>query len=164
MIGGGLSIPVINDSGWEPPGPGTTPFGWDISEQDIDVVTDGVSGWYNLVSVGALLKDAGYTSPEQAARLVFSCSITGSWYTARTGVDMITDQAVTVDGHQAYEISASIYETVPNHPEIKGDVVDVVVVDTGAADRLGVYLSTATIDDQPILDACATTRANLKVL
>jgi len=158
LRGGGLTMTQVTAAGWSAPGIGGTPFGHDVTAQTV-AVTD---QWYDIVSIGALDKADGYTGLEQAAKLVFACSATASWYDN----PVITVQSagvVTVGGHQAYEVVGQEEQVVAGHPDIKGDAIDVLVVDVGNSDRFGVFFGTWTIGDAALEQAVRSARTSVGV-
>lgn len=159
--GGGLSFTEI--PGWSRPTNG--PLDW--ADDDASQRTFPSPGWFNFVAVGALLARDGFpTSVKAAARSASQCMVTSSgWYPSPTKVEVVTDQATTVSGRSAHVVSTDVYEPpeVTDDPAILGDRVTVVVVDTGTPGRLGVFVYTASLGRQEILDATAAATKTLRV-
>ena len=156
--GGGLSIAAIKNWNLDQQVSGMS-FAYDVSTLDYHVEPT----WLALSSVGALRIADGFDDPEQAAAEVMECISTTTFYTSLNSVEPVTSQAVTVDGHRGWSMQARFLCDVPNHPEISGDLVQVVVVDVGGGESLGMYLGTATIDDTYTLDAMTAAVASLQV-
>jgi len=104
-------------------------------------------GWFSLVGVGALRVDVGFSAVQPSAQMMMSCFATSSYYSGFTGRRDIKSTTVTIDGRTGWHLSSEIYVDLPNLPQVRGDVVDVIVVDTGDPKALGVFVSSYTIDD-----------------
>ena len=59
--------------------------------------------------------------------------------------------------------SSEVYVSLPSLPQVRGDVVDVVVVNTGQTDFLGMYFNSATIGDSTRQTLVDHARQSLKV-
>ncbi|HEX2855918.1 MAG TPA: DUF2510 domain-containing protein [Propionibacteriaceae bacterium] len=129
-----------------------------------EAVTDTVyPGWFSVASVSMLSKADGFTSPKASAYSVMSCFASSSYYTGFTGRQDLLSERVTIDGHQGWRIRSDVRVSISNLPQVQGDVVDVIVVDTGSPDSLGLFVSSYTIGDTsrgPLVDQCI---ASLKV-
>lgn len=156
--GGGLSIASIKDWNVDRQVSGLS-FAYDVATLDHEVETT----WFALSAVGALRIADGFDDPEQAAAEVMQCISTTTFYSNLNSVEPVSSQAVTVDGHRGWSMQAKFLCDVAGYPEIAGDVVQVVVVDVGGGESLGLYLGTATIDDTYTLDAMAAAVASLQV-
>lgn len=108
--------------------------------------------WFSMVSVGALKTSDGFEDPQTSAYQVMSCFATSTYYQGYKGRENVLAEPVTIDGRPGFHLRTEIYiEDTPTLPNIKGDVVDVIVVDTDNPESLGVFISSATIDDDPII-------------
>lgn len=159
--GGGLSFAAITD--WS--APSDDPLAW--ADDDAAQRTDPVPGWFNFIAVGALRAEDGFpTSVKGAARAATQCMVTSSgWYPDPTKVEVKTDQAMKVSGQSAYTVTTDVYEPpeVTDDPAILGDRITVVIVDTGTPGQLGIFVYTASLGRQEILDATATAMTTLSV-
>lgn len=70
-------------------------------------------GWYASVMVGQLSAGDGFFSPRDGAAIVVKC-VTGTFYgNAVVTRDDQRNQAVKVDGHDAWEIESQMHYDVP---------------------------------------------------
>lgn len=141
IAGGGLKAPKI--SGWR------TDSGFYLDwVSDTHTLMDTVyPGWMSNVSVGALNSVDGFTDPVVSAHQTMDCYASSGYYTDYTGRKDLVDEATTVDGHQAWHMQSEVYVSKSYLPQVKGDVVDIYVVDVGSGDHFGVFISSVTIDD-----------------
>ncbi|WCC81018.1 hypothetical protein O6R08_03065 [Cutibacterium equinum] len=101
----------------------------------------------SVSGVGGLPVADGFSDPQTAASMMIDCFASSDYYFGYTGEQEIRSEALTVDGHPAWWKRSEIYVSLSHLPEVRGDVVDVVVVDTGQTDFLGMYFNSATIGD-----------------
>lgn len=155
--GGGLSFPRLSD--WEDDLHGSG-ISWahDVGSQS----QNQEPGWFSLVAVGELRRSDGFVEPRQAAESIVQCVASSSFYAHFTGADEQKSAAVKIDGRQAWWIRTDIRVKDPN-VEAGGDTVDVIVVDTGDPDGLGMYLGAGTIGDRRLLSILDATKAGLRV-
>ena len=109
-----------------------------------------VPGWVSNSAVGGLLVSDGFTSPKQAAYGFLSCYATSSYYQGFTGRTDTASGAVTIDGHPGWHLRSEVRVIFPTDARITGDVVDVVVVDTGDPTMLSYWEGNATIGDEAV--------------
>ncbi len=147
---GGLQATAI--PGWTL---GGFTMGWAHSTE---AVTDPVyPGWFSVASVSALSVADGFESPRQSAEAVMSCFASSSYYVGFTGRQDLMSHQVSIDGHPGWRLRSDIYVNLPSLPEVAGDVVNVIVVDTGSPDSLGLFVSSYTIGDTArgaLVDQC----------
>jgi len=108
------------------------PFGHDVQSMDAPVETsaDGRVSWVAGVLIARLLAGDGFYGPEQGAKLVVTC-ITGVFYgEAEVTRDDVKDEAIEVDGREAWLIESQLSFDVPGI-RTKGELLIVAVVDTG---------------------------------
>jgi len=120
------------------------------------------ANWVSLISVGLLAKDEGFTDPKMAASRIMDCLSRSSYYVAYTGRKDISNQAVTINGHPGRYLRTNVLVSLTGQPTIKGDVVDVVVVDLGD-NTFGVFMSTCTMGDTTVCAQVNTARKSLTV-
>lgn len=146
LQGGGISVERIG--GWSPY---SISMSWVYSTQsETKRITD---GWMSVNAVGALKKSDGFTNTQTSAKMMMECFASSHYYRGFTGSKTVISEAKTISGKQAYHLRAEIYVD-DQGANIPGDTVDVIVVDTGDADTMGVYFNSATIGD-------ATTQAEV---
>lgn len=141
ITGGGLAFDRVE--GWDDADNFSMPWTYDMGAQ-----TDTVySGWFSLVSVGALSVADGFEQPKRSTQMMMSCFATSSYYLGYSGRKDLVSKAVTINGHAGWHLRSEIYVNMLNLPQVKGDTVDVIVVDLGNPASLGVFVSSYTIDD-----------------
>ncbi len=148
-------ISVARISGWEDQ-PLVMPWVRYISSQTDTVYNASPTGWMSVSGVGQLAAADGFSDPKTAAQMMTDCFASSQYYSGYTGSKVVSQQEFDRNGHTGWWVRSEIYVSIPNLPQVKGDVVDVVVMDTGQSDFMGVYLNSATIGDsarQKLVDA-----------
>jgi len=140
LTGGNLRVPTIE--------------GWDKSYKGLDWVADFHAiddqiyvGWVADIAVGALLFEDGFIDLNTSARQTLECYASSGYYDGYTGQKDLVDEETTVDGHQAWHIQSEVYVSMSSLPQVRGDVVDIYVVDVGSNDHLGVFISSINLGD-----------------
>lgn len=141
ITGGGLSFSRV--PGWDDASNFSMAWTYDMGAQTSTVYP----GWFSLVSVGALSVADGFEQPKRSTQMMMSCFASSSYYLGFSGRKDLISQAVTISGKPGWRLRSEIYVDMPSLPQVKGDVVDVIVVDTGKPESLGVFVSSYTIDD-----------------
>jgi len=141
IAGGGLKAPDI--SGWRT----SSSFYLDWVSDTHTLMDTVYTGWMSNVSVGALNFEDGFTDLSTSARQTLECYASSGYYDGYTGQKDLVDEETTVDGHQAWHIQSEVYVSMSSLPQVRGDVVDIYVVDVGSNDHLGVLISSVTIGD-----------------
>ncbi len=101
--------------------------------------------WLAVYALGGLDRGAGYSSLEQAAESVLACMTNSpTFYRNFSGRKDQGSSALTVDGHDAWRITAAIRVDDPD-VSVRGDVATVVVVDTGEPSAYGLFVSVVPI-------------------
>lgn len=120
--GGGLAFPEPGEP-WGPLESIDTNIPW---AHDADGLRSGGSGFYNVMMVGELHSEEGFTEPGAAAQTAFDCQASGAYYTGVKKVEVVLDEPVEVDGLQGWHVRGLIHST-------SGliDRVDVIVLDGG---------------------------------
>lgn len=139
LHGGGISVAKI---------PNWTTGGATLSwTYDQDVQTDRVtSGWFSLVGVAALSVADGFEAPKMAARSVYECMASSGYYSGFTGSKVLVSKPFSLAGKSGWRVTGEVY--VSNlGPDIKGDTLDIIVLDTGSPESLAMYMSAITIGD-----------------
>ncbi len=140
LRGGGLVADQI--AGWDKNG-FTMRWAYNTQSQTDEVY----SGWMSVVSLSALSVADGFEQPKASAYGVMSCFASSSYYNGFTGRKDISSEEVTISGHKAWHLRSEVYVNLPDLPQVRGDVVDVVVVDIGDPESLGLWVSSYTIGD-----------------
>lgn len=145
MHGGGLSFEAPGGWSWEKR-PVFMPWLYDHNST-IKPIT---GSWMSNLSVGEVLRSEGFTDPHSTAGQLMGCLASSQLYMGFTGREDLVDEAFTLDGQGGWRITANV--RVANQGDIEGDVVDVIVLDLGDPNKLGVFISCATIDDEKNLE------------
>lgn len=141
MQSGRLTAPTI--STWEAPKRPVHIRGFTQSIGQIKTIT---SRWESS-SLLATAARSDFPTAQQAARGLIDCLIFYVYFRGFTGAKTVSSEPFSVDGHPGHRIRVEV--TVDNEgPDIPGDVLDLIVVDTGDPDAWGIYLATVTIGDQ----------------
>ena len=120
--------------------------------------------WMSNVGVGALNNKDGFTDLRVSATQTLDCFASSGYYLDFIGRENLIDEATTVDGRPAWRIRANVFVHNPDLPQVKGDVVDIIVVDLGStADHLGLFVSSATIEDYPVIKIVDDVIASLRI-
>jgi hypothetical protein len=146
LTGGGLTIPSMTDQGYTVDHRVSKPYTFADDFQSSYLVIDQEGGWISSYGVGALPKADGFDGTQQAAEAVLYCMTNSDLYDGFTGTTDKTVGAVSVDGHDAYSILTEVRVDNPD-VHVEGDLLQVVVVDTGDPDSYGVYISGVPLGD-----------------
>ncbi len=153
LHGGGLSI--VPPEGWYEE--------WTYMPGVVDhnsMMRPIVTGWISSISVAALQK-SDFNDPQLAAQQMMSCVASSQLFSTFTGREDLFNDAFRLDGHQGWRVTANVYVHSPQ--EVEGDVVDIIVLETGDPEHLSIYVSAATIDLQDNLDEVARAMQTLRV-
>lgn len=148
VYGGALSFEPA--PGWED----FTAYGLTWAYDLAGVKKDIVPTWIAIAEVGALRVADGWESPRQSAEQMIQCIATSSYYQDITGQKGLLSEAITIDGHQGWRIKWEI--SVDRADEIPGDIVNIIVVDTGNEGSLSFYTDSATPNTDSVQEAEAT--------
>ncbi|VEI02603.1 Uncharacterised protein [Acidipropionibacterium jensenii] len=132
------------------------PWVRNISSQTETVYVSSPTSWMSVSGVGQLAAADGFSDPRTAARMMTECFASSQYYSGYTGSKVVSQQEFDRNGHTGWWVRTEIDVSIPNLPQVRGDVVDVVVMDTGQSDFMGVYFNSATIGDsarQKLVDA-----------
>lgn len=155
LHGGGISVESL---GWRPQ---RMSLAW-VHNQAAEGKEIVPGKWFSVSAVGALRVADGFEAPKSSAQIMIQCFASSIYYQGMTGTKTVTSEAVTIDGHKGHHLRAEVY--VSNQgPDIKGDTIDVLVLDTGNADGLAMYYSSATIGDTTTQAEVDRARASIKV-
>lgn len=156
MHGGGLSF--------EAPG------GWNWREQPVQMpwlydhnstIRTITAGWMSNLSVGEVKRSEGFADPRSTATQLMGCMASSGLYWGFSGREDLADESFTLDGHGGWRTTAEVH--VDNQGDIKGDVVDIIVLDLGDPRTLAVFISCATIDNEDNLAEVRRATESLQV-
>lgn len=156
MHGGGLSFEAPKGSSWRPD-PVYMPWLYDHNSTTREIVF----GWQSNVSVGEVKRSEGFSDPRSTATQLMGCMASSGLYLGFTGREDLIDESFTLDGDGGWRITADVL--VDSMGAIKGDVVDIIVLDLGDPEKLAVFISCATIDDKKNLEEVTTVVESLRV-
>lgn len=151
--GGPISYPELSSPWGAPIGDDRVPFGTDVVSQNVTVEANYApqSSWVASVLVGQLIAGDGFFSPEQGSQIVVKCVIGAFYGNAVVTRDDKLNQAMTVDGHQAWIVKTHLSFDIPNL-KTKGETATIVIISTGAT--AGIFYSSIP-DTTPQLQAPA---------
>lgn len=155
--GGGMSFPKAKS--WQNTSGAEFSWAYDVGEQ---MKMAESPNWYANLAVGALFTGDGFDEPRRAAELVMQCVITSGLYPYFTGRVPVWSKAVTVDGRRAWSIRAEIRVKDPTL-KTKGDLVEVIVVDTGSPESLSMFIGAVDIGNTSLRATMDSTIENLRV-
>ena len=158
LHGGHLSVEKL-PAPWFDDFTGFVDWSVDTSGQLLEIVP----GWVSNSAVGALLVSDGFSTPRQAASAFLSCYATSSYYRGFTGRSDLVSEAVTVDGHPGWHLRSEVRVVFPADASITGDVVDIIVVDTGDPAMLSYWEGNATIGDKAVQSQVDQVAGSLRV-
>lgn len=152
ISGGGLTIPVPRGYAAETAYASAFTFADSFTPLQKVIEQAGSDyGWVSIYGVGGLRKANGFDDPAQAAEVVMTCMAQSpDLYSSFTGREDLSSGAITVDGTEAYQITAELRVDDPQL-SVEGDVAQVVVVETGDPDQLGLYITVVPIGDQKLI-------------
>jgi hypothetical protein len=148
---------------WSDPAPERrVAFGKGVLLQSVETERSANRPWLAAVLLGELVAGDGFYSPEDGAAAVVRC-VSGTFYggSAVTRDDRV-NQALTVDGHEAWVIESQLGFEVPGI-RARSERLIVVVVDTGTGTSGLFYASipeNAPQLLQPARDALASVRVD----
>lgn len=163
LHGGGLVVPRLE--GWDD-ARGTFMLPWTLNmqaESRTIHAADNGTRWFSVQAVGALPVSEGFDEPRNSARMMMSCFATSGYYSGYSGRKDLVTEAVSIDGKKGWHLRSEVYVQMEQLPQVAGDVIDVVVVDTGSPESLGVFVSSATIGDAPVQDAVDGSREAMRL-
>lgn len=119
--------------------------------------------WISEFAVGGLLKSNGFEDVADSAEIIMQCLTSSDQiYEGFTSRKDLKNEDITVDGKPAHRITAEI-RVENTDVQAEGDVTTVVVVDTGDADQLGLFIGVGTIGDPVTIDLSETMLQSVKV-
>lgn len=151
MTGGGFQVPTPD--GFEPvlDQPLAFTFADGVYTTSKVIEQSATSGWVAVYALGSLSRGNGFASPRQAAETVVACMSRSSvFYSNFTGSTTIASEETVVDGYPAWDLTKEIRIDDPELT-VEGDVVRVVVVDTGDPASYALFVSVVPIGDQALI-------------
>lgn len=120
-------------------------------------------GWISQVAVGQVRRDDGYTDVEQAAESLMHCMATSeTMYDSVSSDDEVSSERIEVDGHDAWAVRHEIRVDRADL-DVEGDVVLVIVVDTGDEDAFGVFSGVMPLGNDGLVQRLDDAAASLSV-
>ncbi len=151
ISGGALTIPVPR--GYTADTTYAADFTWADDFTPLQkVIEEGQNlGWVSIYGVGGLRKANGFDDPAQAAEVVMTCmSQSTNLYRSFTGREDLSSGELSVDGNEAYQITAELRVDDPDL-SVEGDVAQVIVVDMGNPEMFGLYITVVPIGDEKLV-------------
>lgn len=139
--GGGMSVAAPTAPGW---GERSTYMPW-MAEQN-STLREVVPGWVASVDIGIVRAEDGFTSPKQAANAMKSCMASSWLFNTFTHAEVLKNEPFSVDGKEGWYLQVEIH--VDREDWVKGDLVDIYVVDLGVEGQLSTLIGCSTIDDE----------------
>lgn len=138
--GGPISYPELGSPWGSPMSDDRVPFGVDVLTQDVTIEPNynGTSSWVASVLIGQLIAGDGFFSPEQGSQIVVKCVIGAFYSNAVVTRDDKMNQAMTVDGHQAWIVKTHLTFDIPKL-KTKGETATIVIINAGATS--GIFYS-----------------------
>ncbi len=150
LRGGGLMVDKI--AGWSDIDFWLT-WASDVHAQKDTVATGSYTEWMSNIAVGQLNAEDGFTNAQYAARQTMECLASSGYFTDFTKRVDLRSEPYKVGDYRGWRMTSEVHVSSTDLPQIEGDIVDVIVVDLGVSNKLGLYISCVTIGD--------TTRAKL---
>lgn len=118
--------------------------------------------WLAMVAVGSVHADDGFENPKQAANGILQCVASSSYYEYFTGETTEFSKPYSLQGRSGWAIRAQVRV---DDPQVKasGDVVEIIVLDTGTDGELSFFAGFVPIGDQNRLKLLDTTIAGMQV-
>ncbi len=121
------------------------------------------TGWMSNIGVGQVNASDGFVDPQTAARQSMECFASSGYYLNFTHRVDLVNEATTISGYPAWRMRSEVHIDSPDMPEIDGDVVDIIVVDLGDPQRMGIFVSSVTIGDDRRRESVDASIASLAV-
>lgn len=123
-----------------------------------------VGDWVAPALLGRVVHADGFTDLVTASRLVMHCLVHDPiLYSDVTDRTEIFSESITVDGHQAHRLRYEVRVAQPEYPELAGDLVDVIVVDTDDPLGFSFFFGAWPIDDAQFEARMAELESSLRV-
>lgn len=158
LHGGGLSFAPRSD--WADPGSYLEGLSWayDVTGQDQRTEPQ----WLAVMAVGSLRAADGFDNPHQSTGGVMQCIATSGYYIDVQSRKDKASRAVKVDGKPGWELRSEI-RVDKSGLSVEGDVVDVIVVDTGTKGSLSMFVGAVPIGDEARMATLEHTIKDLQV-
>lgn len=158
LTGGGLTLPRLDGYTLATGGNVAFTFPDDFVLQYVEVE----EYWISLTGVGGLSKANGFDDVDTAAEVIMQCLTSNDQiYKGFTGRTDLKNESIDISGKPAHHIRSEV-RVDDARVTVEGDVVDVIVVDTGDADSFGVYIAMAAIGDDQLIARNEDVTARLK--
>lgn len=140
--GGRLSMAPI--PGYTDPDPEYM-LSWMWDTQGVDQVTE--PGWQSIFAVGEIHRTDGFDTLRSAAVSSLSCALRNGWYLHLKSSKTIRDEAITIDGHSGWIVTAEVRDNTTNI-SVAGDQLTFVVVDDGRSNAFSAWCGMVPLGDQ----------------
>ena len=152
LAGGGIEVSVPGDFGPVLELAAAFTFADGVTARSKLIEQGATSDWVAVYAAGGLSRAGGFDSPRQAAEVVAACvTQSTSFYSSVSGLAELGSTEVVLDGRPAWELTHEVRIEDPGLA-VEGDVLKVVVVDTGDDSTYGLFLSVVPIGDRAMLD------------
>ncbi|MGJ6980945.1 DUF2510 domain-containing protein [Aestuariimicrobium soli] len=156
IVGGGIAYQAVPD--W--PVDDTPLVDW--ADDQAGQTTTVTRSWVAGVAVGQIDKADFGTDPRTAASRIFSCEASSQYYPGYAGHTVLSQQAVTIDGRQGWRLTGEVRDTT--YPEVKGDRLDIIVLDVGRDQKLAFFKGMSPIDQPVYGNPVETAAASVRVV
>lgn len=119
-------------------------------------------GWFAMLVVGELRKEEGFVELRQSAEGVTQCASTSSFYSGISGTKTVSSEKTTVAGKPAWSIRTEI-RVERQDLSVPGDVLQVIIVDTGDPETYSLFLGAVSIGDKPRIGVLDRTIDDLQI-
>lgn len=118
--------------------------------------------WLAMVAVGSVHTADGFHTPKQAADGIMQCIASSVYYQYFTGRTDVFSKSFNLDGRTGWAIRS---EVRVDDPEVKaaGDVVEIIVLDTGTRGQLSYFAGFVPIGDRNRLKILDGTVAGMRL-
>jgi hypothetical protein len=139
--GGRLSMMRVQ--GYSSPEPDYM-LSWMDDAESIGQTTE--PGWQSLFAVGEVQRTSVFDSLRDATHVSMTCALHTGWYLDLSGTKDIRDEPIVVDGHQAWILTAKVYDDSPKI-KVAGDQLTFVAVNDGRTDAYSVWCGMVPLGD-----------------
>lgn len=137
VVGGGLAFP--EPEGWGP----TREVALSLTDEQGVERRFGSTSLRSTISVGEVMRAEGFMTPEEAAWSVFHCHLGSTRFPSdNMAYDRLLSRAAEVDGAEAWQVRADVRSI----RGAGGTMFDIVAVDAGRDEALGILIAIAMED------------------
>ncbi|QGN33415.1 hypothetical protein [Microlunatus sp. Gsoil 973] len=130
---------------------------------DVELIDQRVEvEWVASLSAGAITRADGFVGPRRSAEQILQCIATSAYYRNITGQRQLESEPITLTDHPGWRIRGEIRVDDPQ-VEADGDILELRVIDTGAAGSMSFFWGCAPIGDKPRIRTLDATVGTLRV-